>query len=197
MNKNALIEEIFGNPTKIKVLQTLKTQKNNFLGLNELSRLIKVSPPKLSRALDSLKKHGIADYIQTGKSKLWRLIPGYPLQIVLPILTTIDELPSPLQHLKKITLNLSLPDQIKKITVFGSMANETADPDSDIDIFIHLHERMPSESIRDFTEIYSQRLFEYFNQTPSLMIKNDVQFKSIERNLKKAIESGVTIYEKN
>lgn len=197
MNKNTLIEEILGNATKIRVLQALKTQKNNFLGLNELSRLIKVSPPKLSRALDSLKNSGIADYIQTGKSKLWRLIPGYPLQIVLPILTAIDERPSPLQQLKDITLHLSPPGPIKRIVVFGSMANETADPDSDIDIFIHLRGHTTSESMRDFIDAYSQRLFEYFNQTPSLMVKNDIQCKGIEKNLKKAIEAGVTIYEKN
>lgn len=197
MNKNDLIEAILGNPTQIRVLQALKTQKNNFLGLNELSRLIKVSPPKLSRALDSLRNSGIADYIQTGKSKLWRLVPGYPLQIILPILTTIDELPSPLQSLKDITLKLSPPSPIKKITVFGSMATEMAEPDSDIDIFIHLRSNTSPKDIRDFTDMHSRKLFDYFNQTPSLMVKNDIQYKNIERNLRKAIEAGVVLYEKD
>lgn len=195
--QDRLIEEIFGSPSKIRVLRVLKKPGAGYMSTNQLAQVTSINAMTLSRALLSLQKLGIVNYIQGGKAKLWRLSEGYANRLILPILETIEKLPNYIEKLKEIILSIKQDSEVKKIVLFGSLSTDQGDTNSDIDLFLQLTGKTKTEKIAPLQSQLTEEIFSYFGMNPSFFIRNEEEWEKTSKNLKKNIQKGITLYEKN
>jgi len=191
---SSLIEEALGHPAKIRVLRTLHKPGAGYMSLNQLAKATSLNVMTLSRTLKSLQELGLANYVKAGTSQLWRLSEGYAVNVLDPVLDAMEETPSLVDQLKGLVANSSIPPEIDKIILYGSVARGEYQAGSDIDLFIlwSKFSYYTELSLDALTEEISKR----FWMTPSCLHKTPSEFKKMTPELKKNINEGIILYEK-
>jgi len=117
-NQSLVLSIFFANPDKTFYLR-------------ELGRMLKKEPGVFQKDINNLESAGILKSTFKGKSRFFKLNKNYPLyqEIKEIIKKTIGLEKTIEQYLEKI------PD-IKKVFIYGSFAQGTADNFSDIDLII-------------------------------------------------------------
>jgi predicted nucleotidyltransferase len=119
-----------------------------------------------------------------GKAHLWKVNrKSYTFKVLSALIADMPEIKDPLKDLKKIILkNLPRP-LIKKIVLFGSVANGKENPNSDIDIFILVETAQNKIEIEHAIEkLSSICLSRYGNRLAPYMLTQKELHK--KRNLK-------------
>ena len=125
-----MLKELFGSQGRAEILKHLFTSECRSIHLRELSRLSGVSAPSLQRELRQLVKLRLVNAERDGNRVNYcanRQSPIFALlcELVLKTEGAVGKLRAEFEN---------LPAEI--IFIFGSVANGTASPDSDIDLFV-------------------------------------------------------------
>ncbi len=202
--KDRLIEEVLSHRVKTRALHVLMKPGAGMMNLNQLAKVTGVNAVTLSRALKSVKKTGLVDYIPVGRSQLWRVVDGYPARILGAIFKAWDETLQPADALRKILQNNPPPPPIHKVVLFGSMADEAGQADSDIDLFLCLVPKKELKKISsyemqvsDYCEKMTGEIFNFFGMNPSFLTKSFEEWDTLSKPLKENIEKGIVLYEEN
>jgi UTP:GlnB (protein PII) uridylyltransferase len=111
------------------------------MSLNQLAKATSLNVMTLSRILKSLQELGLSNYVKAGTSQLWRLSEGYAASVISPILNAIEDTPNIIDQLKELIARSSIPLEVEKIVLYGSVARGDYQPGSDIDLLILRSER--------------------------------------------------------
>lgn len=146
MQNLLVIEEIFGNKNRIKVLRAL-TRDTRPRSARELAREIGYSPTYVIEALRKLESLGILLRRRVGQASIYEMNEESYLyrEMVSPVLAAE----------RKMTPEImgrffdELGGALKKIIVFGSLARGEAGPDSDVDLILVVREDLDREDIEE------------------------------------------------
>lgn len=190
---SSLIENALGHSAKIRVLRTLRKPGYGHMSINQLAQVTSLNAVTLARTLRSLQNLGIANYIQAGKSQLWRLSEGYASSVIGPILDAMEKTPDLVDQLRELVATSTIPETVDRIVLFGSVARGDYQPGSDIDLFI-LWSKFSYYDQMSWT--LPDKISKRFWMTPSCLHKTTAEFKKMTPELKKNINAGTILYEK-
>jgi len=188
------MDDLFGNPIKVRVLRVLtRFPEKGFTG-RELARLCGSSPSQTNAALESLRDSGVVFREIAGRSHVWRLAPEHVLRNVL-VLMFREEADS-LERLKSDLANLLRPLPVKRAFLFGSTVRGDGRPTSDVDLFVQVGSRAAKEAVEAALSRASPRFALRFGNPLSSLVVDPSQTKHppnpdlIDRVMNEGVEIG-------
>jgi predicted nucleotidyltransferase len=191
---SSFLEDALGHPAKIRILRALKKPGSGYMSINQLARATELNAVTLARTLRSLQDLGLANYIQAGKSQLWRLSEGYAGRAIGPVIDAMEKIPDLTDILKTTIANLSPPNAVEKIILFGSVARGEHKAGSDVDLLLLRSDG--KSDIEHFLDELTNGISQRFWMNPSLLVKTHSEFNKLSHPLRKNILEGVVLYEK-
>lgn len=192
------IEEALGSPAKIRVLRFLKKPGAGLMSIRQLARRTLLNPVTLSRTLQSLRELGVVDYVQAGRSQLWRMMPSYATILISPVLDQLGNSPA----LSKIVadfimLEKPVPSEILEIILFGSAASGEATASSDIDLCLLLKSEPRTLRTDQFCDGLRQKISEELGMRLSPVFISKKRFRLLKEPLRSHIRAGLLLYAKD
>ncbi len=195
MKFHNILDEIFGNKTKVRLLRAFFMYPEKGFTESELERIAEIPQASVHRNVRSLIDNGLLDRKRIGKANLFSLNKDH---ILYPILNSNFKAEgNVLAELKKM-----ISDAVKNLAevelavLFGSIVKGMERSDSDIDIFIVCKGETSKleDKLIDLTNISQNR----FGNPVSLMIKNKRELQDLKtRSIYGEIKSGETIFRRD
>ncbi len=182
MKINTYLEDVLGSPIKIRLLRFLFKFPQRGFGIRELSRFLKVNHRPVAEAVQCFRDHNVVTLRFAGRTKLVYLNPeSFLFQHLKPIFS--EEMNSPDFLTQFIRQSLPLR-KIQLCALFGSVAQGTEKPSSDIDLLIitsHKKEIMPA------VDALREKILRFFGNPLSPLIVTRTYFETINPPLKESI----------
>jgi len=126
-----MLERFFTSKTRVKLLALFILNPDRKLHIREIVRLIRENINAVRRELHNLEETGLLKSTQIGNMKQYTLNKNMPLyeELASMVLKTEGVAKILKEHLNEL-------GSIQSAFIYGSFANNTAQVDSDIDIFI-------------------------------------------------------------
>lgn len=198
MTSEETIEQALGHPARIRVLRILKKPGAGLMSIRQLARLTSLNALTLARTLRALKELGIVDYVQGGRSQLWRMVPSYATTVLAPLLDQLSQSPSLADLIERLVRSEKrAPSEIEEIILYGSSASGEATPTSDIDLCFILRREPRSVAVEQFCDRLRQRASEEIGMRISPIFISKKRFQLLKEPLRSNIRAGISLYEKN
>jgi predicted nucleotidyltransferase len=196
MQFNNILDKIFAQPTGIKVLRFMVLNKPSMTG-RELARFCRISHMQAYRVLGQYEAQGILVRRSAGNSYIYSLneknviVNKFLRRMFEPEKTLLPDLLN--EFLREI-----LPYALS-ITLFGSAAEGTERPDSDVDILILLKEESGIRQVKNKLEDIEIGFFEKTGNRLAPIILTPNEFKNKiggNKSLFNKIMEGKTLFGK-
>jgi len=170
------MDDLLGNPIRLRLLRVLtRSPKQGFTG-RELARMCGASPSQTVGALETLEASGVIFREIAGRSHVWYLSEQHILRPVLVELFRGEE------SLLK-ALNSELQRALSKLPVqraflFGSIASGEERPKSDVDLFVEVRSRADKELVENALSAASARFALKFGNPLSAVVLDESQVRN-------------------
>ena len=195
--RNSVIS-LLNSPLKLKIIAFL-IKKDVLMSERETSRLLDVSHMSVNRTMQELEEINFVHPGRVGRAHVWRVNRrSYAYQVYSRAIESLKGILSPLDDLKETILaNLPLP-LIEKLALFGSIAKQDEQHDSDIDIFILVKDEPAMAEIHAAVEALSLICLERFGNTlsPYILTRKGLREKKGLKLLSE-LDSGIVLHERN
>ena len=188
------MDDLFGNPIRVRVLRELtRFPEKGFTG-RELARRCGSSPSQTNAALESLRDSGVIFREIAGRSHIWRLASEHILRNVL--VRVFREEADSLEHLKSDIAKLLRPLPVERAFLFGSTIRGDDRPTSDVDLFVQVGSRAAKEAVETALSRASPRFALRFGNPLSSLVEDPSQTKQppnpdlIDRVMNEGVEVG-------
>lgn len=210
ISNEPIIKEILGSKVKRKILSFLFS-KQGAVSERELARVIGVSHTAVNKAMKQLLELNLVSAKNVGSALIWELNEkslAYPYAKMLIDVSNKSSLEYTKDMLKMLMnmflvgwnlmdKSLRMPKLINSY-IFGSVAEGTSSPESDIDLLVILefkpNEKRLKDLLRLFVETVGKHMLEKTGNQVSFHIYDQ---KAIEKNepawLKSSIEKGIRV----
>ncbi|MFH1440773.1 MAG: winged helix-turn-helix transcriptional regulator [Candidatus Omnitrophota bacterium] len=188
------LEQIIGSKAKLKILKYLFGHTAS-MSENELAKLLNISPMTINRLMKELRGLNLINMERVGNSNVWSINKESYVYIVLSkVIRGISAAPSPLEHLKE-TLYHNIPKElVKRVILYGSIAQAKSKINSDIDLFILVKSQKEHTQLLVYIDklsvlclrLYGNRIAPYILTETQLQEKNKLP-------LLKQIKTGIQI----
>lgn len=195
MRWHASVEDILGSKLKVRILRLLYLTKGLYTG-REVAKLVGYSPTHTIAALKELERTGAVNRRHAGNSNLYSLnersalVPG----VLSPIFTWEQNL---FDQLAQLYLEV-LGNDLLAIEIFGSVARDEEDEQSDVDLLIVIRDAADRDKAEEGVARVSAEAASIFgNQfSPITVTKKELENKkSRKRGVWKELSAGaITIY---
>jgi len=185
-------EMMLGSKIKIKILRILLSEET-ITSERELAKMLNVSHGAVNKAMKDFYELNLVSPLRIGNVNAWQInkdsIAYYRLdkKIFFPLEELKEYIKSSLAHL----------GQVKKITIYGSVADGKELPNSDIDIFILVRKEEDKKSIlpnvSDLTNICIKKFGNKIS--PNIFTEKDAKSKRNQR-LMENISKGIVVFER-
>jgi DNA-binding transcriptional ArsR family regulator len=141
------LDDVLGNPIRVKLLRILARKSGRGLTGRELARMCGASSSQSNAALHALEDSGLILRDIAGRAYIWRMAEGHALA---PLLITLfrDEAES-LNVLKTDLQTLVRGLPIKRAILFGSVARGDERATSDVDLLVLVRSHADKEKVED------------------------------------------------
>lgn len=141
------LDKIIGSKAKIKILKYLFGHPAS-MSENELAKLIKVSVMTINRLMKELRELNLVSMERVGNANVWSVNKeSYAYAALSKIMGEISGVSTPLEHLKA-TLFGNIPKElVKKVILYGSVAQGKSRVNSDIDLYILVKSQKEAEEL--------------------------------------------------
>jgi len=188
------LDKIIGSKAKIKILKYLFGHQAA-MSENELAKVIKVSVMTINRLMKELRELNLVSMERIGNANVWSVNKeSYAYLALARLMGEITAAPSPLEHLKN-TLSENIPKElVKKVILYGSVAQRKSKANSDIDLFILVKSQKEAQDLTaPIDKLSSLCLSLYGNRlAPYILTEAEMQEKR-KLSLLKEIEQGMQI----
>jgi uncharacterized protein len=188
------MDDLFGNPIRVRVLRELtRFPEKGFTG-RELARLCGSSPSQTNAALESLRDSGVIFREIAGRSHVWRLASEHILRNVL--VHMFREEADSLELLKSDIAKLLRPLPVERAFLFGSIVRGDDRPTSDVDLFVQVGSKAAKEAVEAALSRASPRFALRFGNPLSSLVVDPSQAKHppnpdlIDRVMNEGVEIG-------
>lgn len=194
MQFGSSLEQIIGSKAKIKILKYLFGHAAS-MSENELAKVIKISPMTVNRLMKELRELNLVSAVRVGNANVWSVNKeSYAYIVLSKIMGEISGVPSPLEHLKE-TLSGNIPKGlVKKVILYGSVAQGKSNVNSDIDLFILVKSQKEAQDLsRHIDKLTNFCLSLYGNRlAPYILTEAQLQEKK-KLPLLKEVKKGIQI----
>ena len=189
--------DVLNSKTKVKIIKFLLTHEAS-MSEREIASVLKVSHMSVNRTLRELSNMNFVDFVTIGKAHLWRINrKSYAFRVLSEMFKGVSDIPEPLGDLKKILLKKLPKTLIKRVVLFGSVAEGSERTNSDIDVFILVKDKQSKEKLETQIEKLSNLCFEVYGNRLAPYILTEQEMKQ-KKNLKiiSEINKGLEIFPK-
>jgi len=169
------LDDLLGNPIRIRVLRVLTRFPDKGFTGRELARICDASPSQTNAALGSLRDSGVVFREVTGRSHVWQLAREHVLRDVL---VSVFRAEADLSKILKIEIEgllRTLP--IQRAFLFGSVARGEGRPTSDVDLFVEVKSGTEKEAVENALSAASARFALRFGNPLSALVLDHAQMR--------------------
>lgn len=188
------LDKIIGSKAKIRILKYLFGHQAS-MSENELAKIIKVSPMTVNRLMKELRELNLVNAARVGNANVWSVNKdSYVYTALSNVINKISAVPTPLEHLK-ITLSRNLPKKlVKKVILYGSVAQGKSKANSDIDLYILAGSQKEADELTPHIDKLSNLCLSLYGNRLALYILTEAQLEEKKKlPLLKEIEKGIRI----
>jgi len=170
------LEEILGNPVRLKVLRVLVRSVGTGLTGRELARRVSASTSQTITALEQLERSGVVHREIAGRAHLWFISADHVLSGTLARL--FAEEAGSLDLLKrdlKVAIG-KLP--VRRAWLFGSIARGDERLTSDVDLFVEVRSRAKRKNVEDSLSGLSAEFARRFGNPLSTIVVDSARIRS-------------------
>jgi predicted nucleotidyltransferase len=194
MKFSASLPDMLNSATKIKIVKFLLTHEAS-MSEREIASILKVSHMSINRTLRELSEVNFVNFVTVGKAHLWRVNRNsYAYTVFSAFVKGISGIKIPLDVLKGMILDGLPKALVRRIVLFGSIAQGEDKADSDIDIFFLVKDAKDKEKLELALDKLSTDCLEAFGNrlSPYILTEREAQKKSRQVFLAE-IEKGMEI----
>ena len=190
-------ETLLGSKVKVKLISHL-LKEESITSERELAKIIGVSHSAVNKALNDFHELNLITPLRVGNVIIWNMNKqSYAYNFLEHFSGKIKESPRD-DLLSTIKSYFGFYKGIKKIVLFGSIAEGKETPNSDIDLLVLVeNENIRKKVFRQTENLNSECLAIYGNKV-SPQVLTEKEFALIEKRNKKFIESikrGIVVFE--
>jgi predicted nucleotidyltransferase len=189
--------DVLNSKTKVKIIKFLLTHEAS-MSEREIASVLKVSHMSVNRTMRELSDMNFVDFVTIGKAHLWRINrKSYAFRVLSEMFKGVSDIPEPLGDFKKILLKKLPKTFIKRVVLFGSVAEGSERTNSDIDVFILVKDKQSKKKLETQIEKLSNLCFEVYGNRLAPYILTEQEMKQ-KKNLKiiSEINKGLEIFPK-
>ena len=187
--------DVLNSKTKVKIIKFLLTHEAS-MSEREIASIVKVSHMSVNRTMRELADINFVDFVTIGKAHLWRVNrKSYAFKVLSELIEGVSGVREPLEDLKKELLRNLPKTLIKRVVLFGSVAEGSERTNSDIDIFVLTKDKQSKEKLEPQIEKLSNICFEAYGNRLAPYILTEQELKQ-KKNLKviSGINKGLEIF---
>jgi predicted nucleotidyltransferase len=191
LNKNLI--EIFDSRAKLVVARYV-VKPGFIMSGRELAKLCGISHSWVIKILKEFEDINFISSRRVGKTVLWTAKTNSYAYLAAEKLFGSRQMFMPVMHLKSMLREGLKKEPVKKAIIFGSVAEETEEADSDIDLFVLVEGATEKKRVEKALEGLSTKCGEVFGNGLHFYILTENEFKQ-KHSLAflKNIEKGITI----
>ena len=162
----------------------------------EIASVLKVSHMSVNRTMRELSDMNVVAFVTIGKAHLWRINrKSYAFRVLSELFKGVSDIREPLEDLKKILLKNLPKTLIKRVVLFGSIAEGSEKSNSDIDVFVLVKDKQSKKQLETQIEKLSNLCFEVYGNRLAIYILTEWEMKQ-KKNLKviSEINKGLEIF---
>lgn len=162
----------------------------------EIASILNVSHMSVNRTMRELAEFNFVNFVTVGKAHLWRVNRKcYTFKVLSKLIEGFSDIEEPLEDLKKILLNKLPKILIKKVILFGSVAEGLEKENSDIDVFILAKDIHSKKKLEPQIEKLSNLCFKLYGNRLAPYVLTEYEMKQ-KKNLKfiSEIHKGLEIF---
>jgi len=187
--------DVLNSKTKIKIIKFLLTHEAS-MSEREIASILKVSHMSVNRTMRDLADMNFVDFVTIGKAHLWRVNrKSYAFRVLSELIKGVSGIKKPLEDLKKILLRNLSETLIKRVILFGSIAEGSERTNSDIDVFVLVKDKQSKEKLEPEIEKLSNICFEAYGNRLAPYILTEQEMKQ-KKNLRiiSEVDKGIQIF---
>lgn len=189
--------DVLNSKTKVKIIKFLLAHIAS-MSEREIASILKVSHMSVNRTMRELSDMNFVDFVTIGKAHLWRINrKSYAFRVLSELFKGVSDIQEPLEDLKKILLKNLPKTLIKRVVLFGSVAEGSERTNSDIDVFVLVKDKQSKKKLETQIEKLSNLCFEVYGNrlAPYILTEQEMRQK---KNLKiiSEINKGLEIFPK-
>ncbi len=194
MKFHNILDEMFGNKTKVRLLRAFFTYREKGFTESELERIAGIPQASVHRNVKSLMNNGLLDRKRIGKANLYSLNKEHILYQLMQ--SNFEAERNVLVELKNmIKESVKSQPQVELAVLFGSIVKGMERADSDVDIFIVCkgEKSKLDDKLTDLRNISQNK----FGNPVSLMIKHKEELQDLKtRSIFGEIKTGEIIFKR-
>lgn len=187
--------DVLNSKTKVKIIKFLLTHEAS-MSEREIASVLKVSHMSVNRTMRELSDMNVVAFVTIGKAHLWRINrKSYAFRVLSELFKGVSDIQEPLEDLKKILLKNLPKTLVKRVVLFGSIAEGSEKSNSDIDVFILVKDKQRKKQLETQIEKLSNLCFEVYGNRLATYILTEWEMKQ-KKNLKviSEIDKGLEIF---
>jgi len=187
--------DVLNSKTKVKIIKFLLTHEAS-MSEREIASILKVSHMSVNRTMRDLAELNFVNFVTIGKAHLWRVNrKSYAFRVLSELIKGVSGIKKPLEDLKKILLRNLSETLIKRVVLFGSIAEGLERINSDIDVLILVKNKQSKEKLEPQIEKLSNICFEAYGNRLAPYILTEQEMKQ-KKSLKviSEINKGLEIF---
>ncbi|PIU82759.1 MAG: hypothetical protein COS68_07675 [Elusimicrobia bacterium CG06_land_8_20_14_3_00_38_11] len=187
--------DVLNSKTKVKIIKFLLTHQAQ-MSEREIASILKVSHMSVNRIMRDLAEFNFINFVTIGKAHLWRVNrKSYAFRVLSELIKGVSGIKNPIEDFKNILLRNLSETLIKRVVLFGSIAEGSEMTNSDIDIFILVEDKRSKEKIEPAIEKLSNVCFEVYGNrlAPYILTEQEVKQKK-NLNIISEINKGLEIF---
>ncbi len=165
----------------------------------EIASVLKVSHMSINRILRELSEINFIDFVTIGKAHLWKINrKSYSFKVLSELIKSFSNIKEPIENLKDMLLRNLPKTLIKRLVLFGSIAEGSERVNSDIDIFVMVKDKQDKMKLEFQVEKLSNLCFEIYGNRLAPYILTERELKQ-KKKLKviSEINKGIEIFPVN
>jgi len=187
--------DVLNSKTKVKIIKFLLTHEAS-MSEREIASILKVSHMSVNRTMRDLAELNFVNFVTIGKAHLWRVNrKSYAFRVLSELIKGVSGIKKPLEDLKKILLRNLSETLIKRVVLFGSIAEGSERINSDIDVLVLVKDKQSKEKLEPQIEKLSNICFEAYGNRLAPYILTEQEMKQ-KKNLRiiSEVDKGIQIF---
>ena len=187
--------DVLNSKTKVKIIKFLLTHEAS-MSEREIASILKVSHMSVNRTMRDLAELNFVNFVTIGKAHLWRVNrKSYAFRVLSELIKGVSGIKKPLEDLKKIVLRNLSETLIKRVVLFGSIAEGSERINSDIDVLVLVKDKQSKEKLEPQIEKLSNICFEAYGNRLAPYILTEQEMKQ-KKNLRiiSEVDKGIQIF---
>lgn len=191
LNKNSV--DFFDSRAKMAVARQI-IKPGFMMSGRELSKLCGVSHSWVIILLKEFEDINFISSKRVGKTIIWTAKTDSYAYLAAERLFGSRQMFKPITHLKEMIKDSLKDNPVEKAIIYGSVAEETEEPDSDIDLFVLLEGTAEKKKVEKSLEGLSAKCGEVFGNVLHFYVLTENEFKQKKGLvLVKNIDKGIKI----